>query len=294
MYLFCNNEGRVIGTLGLEWLRFEYEGREVVLGFSNNYHAIEGGAGGLLYMQWMKSSPVGIVFGGSEDTHAILRQQKWTYYPGVKTYLFNWPYEMVEEEASWRKAAKAIARKVRHKRIDSYASKLPPAAAEVEAVEQSAYTRELLPSFSPFRFRFAPSLSHLGWRYALNLPFVRYRLFQIFSRSAPMGYVVLNDLPDRILVAQSDGPDAEVLAYGILRALLRHCAGDTRPRTALLTTSHPVMQRVYEQCGFIPARQERPFVLGVLRGKPDIDLDTSNWHINFDIGDNGLRYPFTS
>ena len=85
--------------------------------------------------------------------------------------------------------------------------------------EEHAYTEDLFPRTSPFTFRFAPDLDHLAWRYALNLSFVRYRLFRIVVRGVSTGYVILNETPSRLMVAQCDANDPTTLVHGILLSL---------------------------------------------------------------------------
>jgi hypothetical protein len=293
MSVFCNDAGDAVGTIGVDFLDFDYRGGRLRLGFSNNYHAIESGVGGLLYLKWIRAAAMGIVFGGSEDTHKILRQQRWTYYSGIRTLFLNWPYEPSPGEPGWRAAAKAAARFATHRRLTSFASRLPSFSSEVDVLEEAELSADMLPATSPFVFRFAPSLEYLNWRYATNLSFVRYRVFRISVAGATRGYVILNDQPDRLLIAQADSDDVRVLAAGVLKGLLIAAAHDEKPRTAMMTCSHLELLRIFSDFGFVPSVQERPWVLGSAKRKVDIDADTSEWLINFDIGDNGLRYPFT-
>ena len=188
-------------------------------------------------------------------------------------------------------AARKLRPTLRHAaaRIQSAA----PAGLTVR--EEHAYTEDLLPCRSPFAFRLVPTAAYLGWRYATQLSFVRYRLFRILCKGCTAGYVILNDQPDRLLVAQCDGDDPVTLAHGIALSVAAAGCHDRRPREALLTSSHPAMQAVFERLGFRPSRQERPFALGSLRHRELLPAtDTSNWLINYDIADNGLRPPFLS
>jgi hypothetical protein len=292
MYLFRNDVGEVIGTIGIDLLDFSYRDRLIRLAFSTNYHALEAGVGGLLYVHWMKSGDFGVVFGGSEDTHKILRHQKWSYFTDIHEYYLNWPYEPSAAEPPWRRAMKAAARVATHKPLTSYAGRLPALASEVEVREEEGFSADMLPETSPFVLRFKPTLDYLGWRYATNLSFVRYRLFRILTGGRTRGYVVVNDQRGTLIVAQADADDARLLAAGILKSILTAASGDKGARTAKLTSSHREMTAIFTAFGFRPGKRERPWVLGALRRKVDIEPDQSAWLINFDIGDNGLRYPF--
>ena len=50
--------------------------------------------------------------------------------------------------------------------------------------------------------------------------FVRYRLYRILRRGEPCGYVILNDLRDRLMVAHCDGDDAEAIVSGVLLSVV--------------------------------------------------------------------------
>jgi hypothetical protein len=293
LYLFLDDAGTVAGTVGLEQLHFEHTGRDFPLGFPSNYYAFQHGAGGHLFLHWMKSCRTALVFGGSEDTHRILRQQQWTYYAGVKVFLLNRAYPSFPGEARWKTAAK-WARGLFRPRLTSYARSVPAGMASTLTVqEERTFTDDLLPHSSPFAFRFAPTREYLAWRYDTGLSFVRYRLFRILSRGASAGYVILNEFPDRLLVAQCDAEEPATLAWGVVLSIVAASREDRRAREVMLTCSHPAMQEIYQRFGFRAARQERPFVLGSLRHRAELPPpDTSAWLINFDWGDNGLRVPF--
>lgn len=293
LYLFCLDDGSVGGTVGVDLLRFEGAGRETTVGFGSNFYSMQPGAGGYLFLQWLRSCRLGLVFGGSEDVHKILRQQKWTYYGGVMTYLLNRAYPPHPGDAAWRTALKWGLQRLRP-RLAAYAARLPSEVARNTAVrEESSYQEDLLPGRSPFTFRFAPPVDYLAWRYDTRLSFVRYRLFRVLRGGATAGYVVLNDLPDRLLVAHCDGDDPATLAHGVFLSVLEAAREDRVAREAVLTCCHPGMQDVYRRLGFKQSRNERPFVLGSARHRGELPPpDTAGWLINFDIGDNGMRAPF--
>ena len=291
LFLCVSDSGEVLGTLGLERMRFELDSREMILGSGSNYHAFEPGVGGVLYLQWMCSCPIALVFGGSEEAHKIYRAQNWTYFQGVRTYLLN--YLPRTDDRGLRGALRWVRHLARRRPLLSTLGEARPVAlASLAVEEEQTYGEDLLPKHSPFRFRFAPSVEHLAWRYATGLSFIRYRLFRIVEEKRTVGYVILNDAPGRLIVSHCDGEETASLAYGVLLALAAAARGDRRPREVLLASSHPAMQRIFEKVGFRPARPVRPLALGALRQAPHLASDPSSWLVNFDWGDNGLRRPF--
>jgi hypothetical protein len=93
-------------------------------------------------------------------------------------------------------------------------------------------------------------------------------------------------------VAQCDGTDPKTLAYAVLRSILEVGRNDDRPRSVRLVSSHPTMQRIFENFGFRLKSQQKFFAIGGLR--PDVDLpsNTANWLVNLDWGARVLRGPF--
>jgi hypothetical protein len=162
----------------------------------------------------------------------------------------------------------------------------------IQVREQREYRAALATLVSPFTLRLAPDPEYLGWRYALDLPFAKYRLFEITAGEGLAGYVILHERTNRVVVAQADGSEAKSLAIGIMKAVAQVTENDSSPREILLTSTHPAMQAVFVECGMSVAGQGRPFVLKSRRGTSPIAQDTSNWLINFDWGDNSLRPPF--
>lgn len=295
LYMALDDDGEISATVGVDQMRFEYESRPLLMGFGTNFHSLQPGSGGYLFMQWIKSCEVGMVFGGTADTHRILTQQKWTYFQGVKTYFLNPRYAVEPGEPAWRIVAKWGLRNFARK--TDIGRRAPEISREAESnvfvQEESDYSENLLPRCSPFTFRFAPTLDYLRWRYDTRLSFVRYRLFCILEAGNPAGYVILNDAPERLIVAQCDANSPTTLAYGVLLSLAEVFREARRPREVLLTACHPQMQALYRRHGFVTRdRWDRPFALGLRRSKIEMSPDTSNWLINYDWGDNGLRAPF--
>ncbi len=293
LFMILANDGETIATIGLEKMPFEYDSQKIVAGFGSNFFSLRSGVGSYVFLHSLKSCPLGLVYGGSEETHKILRRQNWVFFTGVRNYALNKLYCSYPGQAKWRAAAKWVLRHIQRKRIPEYTSRIPASVgAKLSVREERNFTQELLPRRSPFRFRFAPTPDHLNWRYNTNLSFVRYRLFRILESEKTAGYVVLNDSPERILIAQCDGEDADTLAYGVLLSILQASQDDTKPRAVSLVSSHPRMQKIYERFGFKKDGPDRPFALGPLGHNLQLGADTSNWLMNLDWGDNGLRCPF--
>ncbi|MCL5743285.1 MAG: hypothetical protein M1541_05050 [Acidobacteria bacterium] len=179
LYLAIASDGAIAGTLGVEIMPFQHEGRERSLGFGSNFHAIKTGIGGLLFLQWLRSCEFGLVFGGNESSLRIVRSQNWTEYPRMHLWYLNRPFTPGPGEAAWKALAKKAADWALRRPLEEYSRNLPACAGDVSVEEEQEYRDDLLPSRSPFSLRFAPSREHLEWRYALGLSFVRYRLFRI-------------------------------------------------------------------------------------------------------------------
>jgi hypothetical protein len=290
LHLLLSPDDAVIGAVGIERMPFRYGAKDIINGFATNYHSLEPGAGGFLFLHWLKSCTLGIALGASEDSHKIYRSQGWTYFDGVGVFLLNKPYEIYRGDPLWKQAAKTVARHITGRAISNYSSRIPSEVERrISVQEETRYTDDLIPRHSPFEFRFSPGADYLAWRYNLDLSFVRYRLFRIIEDGRSAGYVILNENPHRILVSQCDGDNAESLAWGVLLSVLAVGREDRTARTAMLTSCHPQMQQVYRSFGF-KMDHTHPLALGSLRRGivPPAGADTSNWLINYDWGDNGL------
>jgi hypothetical protein len=296
LYLYYSDYGKVIGTLGRELARFEYDSRELTLRIASNWYSLQRGVGGELSQYSAESNPdsTGLMFSGSKDTLAILRHRKWIFVPGVLGYFLNNPYPLYSAETKWRSTAKSFLRRVAARNISSFAPRVPSrVSAEISVCEEDSYSPDLLPSRSPFLFRFAPTAEYLNWRYNLSLPFIRYRLFRVIARGTTAGYVILNDSPEKIVVAQCDGEEASALAYGVLLSILEVGREDKQPRTVFLTCCHSEMRNIFQTFGFREQRNGAlPFAFRTQPPQVDLSLGTSKWLVNFDWGDNGVRQPF--
>jgi hypothetical protein len=269
---------------------FRYRGNDLTVGFGTNYYSLQPGTGGFLFRHWMKACPLAISLGASQDAHRILRRQRWPYFDGVKLLCLNKPYDSYPEEPTWKRAAKWIVRQTTRRPIPCYANRIPkPVHDQVQVAEEKRYSDDLLPLQPQFEFRFSPDTDYLNWRYGLDLPFVRYRVFRITARGRNGGYVIFNERPERIIVSQCDAENAVTLAWGVLLALVELTSADNKPRTVTLTCTNSEMEAIYSSFGFkMDAHQ--PLALTSLNRDigPMAGSDTSNWLINYDWGDNGL------
>jgi hypothetical protein len=290
LYMAVGKDGTVEGTIGVECLPFEYDSRQITFGLATNFHAFQPGLGGYLYIKWVNSCSGALEFGGTEDAHRVIRSTgNWTYFSGIKQYVLNYPFPPYASDPWWRRAAKKAARTALRRNVRHYAQRISPALVSAITVqEEEPCPSDILPRRSPFRFRLAPTVEYLRWRYHTRLPFIRYRLFRILKGGSSSGYVILSDSRDRIIVAQCDAEDPTTLACGVLLSVLEAARSDRRPRTVLLTSAHPGMQTIYTQFGFEFRGEQMRFAIGRSRGPVDISPDTTNWLVNFDWGDTGL------
>ena len=201
----------------------------------------------------------GMMLMASRKALKVLRHYGWVPIPGVTGYFLNGC--SLYPRTWWKRTANFIIRQVVGKTIPSFTSRIPPdVSARITICEENSYSPDLLPHLSPFSFRFAPTVEYLNWRYNLSLSFVRYRLFRILAGGTSIGYVIINESPEQIIVAQCDGEEATALAYGILLAILQAGGKDQSPRTVFLSCCHSEMRQVFEQFGFKPRlRGDLPF-----------------------------------
>jgi len=295
LYLSLSESGKVVATLGRELRRFEHNSREVTIRTGSNWFSLRPGAGRQLSRYSAMSNPdsYGMVLMASPIAVAALSHMNWAPVRGVTGYFLN-GCSLRPWSSWWKSAANLLVRQVAGKRISKLRSRVPAdVTSRISIREEFSYVADLLPQRSPFSFRFSPNIEYLDWRYNLSLSFVRYRLFRIMSESQSVGYVILNDAPDQMIVAQCDADDATVLAYGVLRAILEAGQNDRTPRSVFLSCSHSEMRPIFENFGFRKwFREDLPF--GFLDLPPMIDRapDISSWLVNYDWSDNGLQAPF--
>jgi hypothetical protein len=288
-------KGELAGCIGVERMNFDAGGQTLAVAASNNHVAFLPGIGGLQLLYWMRTAPYTLVFGGSQETHAILRPHGWHYFAPIPVLLANRRWSCAGQPWGWRRLLKgALARlspelhlaRLRHAIRRQCGSPL------LQVREVSQMEPAMLPTASPFQFRFAPSVDYLRWRYDPRLPFVRYRLFFIQDGAQAVGYVILKESPGQILVSQCDGNEVQRLCGGVLLALAALTEQDSTPRELQLSCCHPQMQRIFLAFGFQNSFHARPFVMGARRGALPVARDARHWLVNFDWSDNGLRPPF--
>ena len=99
LYLLLSDDESIAATMGWERMRFEYEGRELILAFGSSFWSLQKGAGGYLFMQWLKDCPIGLTFNGTAYTQHIMKHLKWTYFEGIRDFHLNEPRQRVA--AKW-------------------------------------------------------------------------------------------------------------------------------------------------------------------------------------------------
>jgi len=294
LWMALDGSESVVGVVGVDAVPFEHDGERMLLGFGSNFHASQKGVGGILFLQWLKSVPVGAVFGGTEMTHAITRKQNWTYFSGIKTYFLNRGLASSSGEPIKNRILKSAVKMMRLPvNVRRRAARLPTSVrSRIEIAEERVFSDDLLPTRSPFRFRCAADADYFRWRYDTNLSFTRYRLFRVRTDGRTAGYVIIHETAKRLTVAHADGQVAADLAYAVLMAVAETASDTRHTREVQLASSHPEMQAIFADFGFRPLTHDRPLALGSMRGPITIPADTSRWMVNFDWSDNCLRLPF--
>jgi hypothetical protein len=86
LWLGYDEGGALAAAVGIEQPPFEIGGAPVSVAAASNSVTFVPGAGGLLFLHWVRTSEHALVFGGSPDTHRILASQgkRWTYFAGVR------------------------------------------------------------------------------------------------------------------------------------------------------------------------------------------------------------------
>ncbi|MHC4877994.1 MAG: hypothetical protein ACYTGL_16175 [Planctomycetota bacterium] len=294
LHVMLDDSERCVGCVGVEKMPFETPVGAVTVGFGSNYHAFESGAGGILFLHWVRQCGLGLNFGGSPDAQRIIDHQKWTRFSGIDTLHLNAAYAQSPGDSFWKRTAKhVLASSPLKRRIDRQAAEvLRSLSGQTKAIPEQRATDDLLSFESPFDVRFAPDPEYLNWRYATDLSFARYHLLRIVENGESVGYVILNEQPNRVLIAHADASSPELLARGIIAALGTVCRGRLSGTGVVATTSHPLLKQALLDFGFRPRRNGRGLAIGGLGKRPPFPADTSNWLINEDWGDNGLRAPF--
>lgn len=288
--LFLALDGpKCLGIIGVDMLHFTTQTSSIKAAFATNFHSLQSGIGGMLWLKWLKLGDIGLVFGGSEDTHRIVRARKFDYYSGINLYRMNALFEGYKEDPAIKGIVKAGLRPWVRKKLSEYASaNFLRRFADIKIVERDNFSAEMLVQKSPFTLCFRPSLEYLQWRYSPRLSYVRYRIFQFFRSGQSCGYCVLHDGPNELMVVYADGNDPESLAAGILKAVFLVGEECDKYKKAVLVSSHPEMQTIFTETGFHLAEKDYSFATGALRGSLNLG-NPQTWMINIGMGDNDLR-----
>jgi hypothetical protein len=295
LYLWISEDGQVLGTVGREVMPFIYRGRRITLRIASNWYSLQRGVGGEMakYSGRLNPGSTGAMFGGSMDTLKILHHYDWIFVPGIKIHSMNSDVIAWPGESKWKSRVRGVRRIVRGYAAGIGARLPSEAVSGLEIREEHAYAEDLLPGSSPFTFRFAPDAEYLAWRYNPSLSFVRYRLFRILARGTSVGYVILNESPEKVIVAQCDGEDSSTLAYGVLLSLAALEREQDGIRAIYVACSCPQMQAIFESVDLkAQPGQEVPFALRRDQWSFESELNPGSWLVNYDWGDNGLRSPF--
>lgn len=297
LYLYLSDSGTVLGTLGRELVRFEYKSEAITVRFGSNWYSLSRGVGHQLstFSDESNLNSTATMLMASKAALLRMRRRGWIFIEGVRGYFLNGPCSLNPGHSWWRRRANSMIRSVAGMKISNYASRIPSnVIAGIAVREERSYSQDLLPSRCPFSFRLASTVEYLSWRYNLSLSFVRYRLFRIVVQGRSVGYVILNESREQIIVAQCDGEDSKALAYGILLSILEIARDDQKPRTVFLACCHRNMCQVFESFGFRqrPGQGDLPFAFRTPPPRFETAPDISNWLINYDWADNGLLAPF--
>ncbi len=288
LYLAVDVDERCVALIGFDRLRFELYGEEIMIGMATNFYTLKPGIGGFLWLHWMKRCNTGLVFGGSQDSHNILKKQQFTYYPGINLYTLNARYSIYSNDPAWKIPLKHALQALVRKHLKNYQTRrLLEESSSIAVKEISSSDFKQIES-DCFSFCFAPTEEYLCWRYSTALSFVRYRWFEITENGVRIGYCILNDAPEQIIVAHSYGNHPTKLAYGILKAVFCASGSDERKRSVLLASSHEQMQKIFVRHGFLLDTPNRQMAIGSLRSKLNLP-EPQSWLINFGLGDNDLR-----
>jgi len=60
------------------------------------------------FLHWLKTVPIGLAFGASDDGLRVMRSQNWTFFEGARTLHLNARAVVYETGGRWRRAAKRV------------------------------------------------------------------------------------------------------------------------------------------------------------------------------------------
>jgi hypothetical protein len=106
--LFLASDGpKCLGIIGVDMLHFATQTSSIKVAFGTNFYSLKPGVGGMLWLKWLKLGDIGLVFGGSKDTHRILRARNFDYYSGINLYRMNAQFEGYKEDSAIKGIVKA-------------------------------------------------------------------------------------------------------------------------------------------------------------------------------------------
>lgn len=289
-----DERAEVVGLQGVEWMPFDDQGKRLTLGFGSNFYAFRPGAGAYLLLSWLRSCDAGLVFGGSPDMHNMLTKAGWRYFTGVKNMRVNRRISPSPKDGTLKGLVKRFVKRAPFRQaLTSLPDQLPSSVRGVTAAEVHSITDDLLDFESAFGFRFAPDREYLAWRYGPDVPYLRYRTLRLARDGRHVGYAVLLDTVEQVIVAHADGSEPVELAVGIVKAISAIARGTRDFREVVVHSAHPAMQQIFENVGFVNKPSwDCPFALGGLKGGYHIATPVPEWMVSYGWGDNALHPPF--
>ncbi|MCB1064313.1 MAG: hypothetical protein KDN20_15525 [Verrucomicrobiae bacterium] len=282
LYLAIDND-KILGTLGVESIPFQVGERIEKVGFGSNFHVLNDGIGGLLFIRWIRANPNAMVIGGSDDTQRILKGQHWSNPTDLKILTYNAPASSASNQPKALQALKHAIRKWQRKpplqqRINRLSAVFPPEVA-IESITD--FTLGNVNFRSAWQVRLAADPAYLNWRYPRDGA-VSYQRFAILSQGASQGYVILIDGPENIVVSLIDATSPEMAHTGTLLALAQ-VQGD-RKKPILLSFSDPILIERFCRSGFRLSSFNSPVWF-----QHPLEFPETSLAINYGLGDNDLR-----
>lgn len=286
--LVLDGQQKCQACLGKELMKFQIGQGHQTLACLSSFYSLRNGCGFYDFAAVLKGCDAGLMLGATAEARRFAERLKWSQ-DEVPTYCLNVLYRGGNSHPL-RAACKAVVNVLSRKLpLGRLRDKLPGEFDGLQVKEQAVYGPDLLNFDSAFAFRWEPSVSHLAWRYPAGLSFARYRLFRAFMDGKYAGYVILQDMPDQVLVAQCDGNDPSVLGAAIVGSISAIAGPGRDTREVMLLSSSPPMQSVLEAVGFRRTpRRNRVVRLGNMKGPIPNPVPMTEWLVNFDIGDRGV------
>ncbi|MCF6312322.1 MAG: hypothetical protein L3J39_07705 [Verrucomicrobiales bacterium] len=276
----------IVGTIGFESIPFLLNGKAISIGFGNNFHTLEEGCGGLLFMKWVRNQPYSMVYNCSKDTQKLTAAQRWKQLEGIQSLSYNAPAYRNPRQSSFthflKTAIKRLLRKPPLQKIVERNDFLPH--INVSVTEEKSFHPDMLEFESSFDFRVAPDLDYLNWRFSTNWNLFSYRIFSIKCSGEYRGFVVLHDTPNQVYIAHADGSNPLELVKAELLAL----AQVSGKRPSFLCSSVPEITDHLNQIGF----RTNSAVPCVQFSSSLPITEIKRPMINFAVGDNDLRTDF--